>query len=247
MRKALSLLVILVFCYTAYSQGPGNDSLRNHFQRTYLQALKYNDFNVAINSMQNIIAETPAIQGMPLKDTLSMLYFATKAYYPALILAEEVNKANPSNINALARAGECYQNLGDSKKAVAAYETVSPILKNPYYYYQLAVCQYDLKRVAESEANIKRVMADTNSNHIAVNFTLQNGADQQVPASAAVLNLAAVMQMENKHFDQAKLLLQNALKLYPDFIGAQQNLQVVENNMKAVKQSGTKLPPKTKG
>ena len=192
--------------------------------------------------MQNIIAETPATQSIPLKDTLSMLYFVTKSYYPALLLAEEVSKAMPANINALARVGECYQNLGDSKKAVAAYENVAPILKNPYYYYQLAVCQYDLKRVSESEANIKRVLADTNSNHTAVSFTLQNGADQQVPASAAVLNLAAVMQMENKHFDQAKLLLQNALKLYPDFIGAQQNLQVVENNMKGVKPTNPKGP-----
>jgi tetratricopeptide (TPR) repeat protein len=245
MRKLLLLLTCTLAIHISEAQIAVGDSIKKHYEKTYLQALEYNDVNVAINSLQNIIAETHGSNEIILKDTLAMLYFATKAYYSSLVLSKEVIQANPSNLNAQARAAECYQNLGDIKSAITGYEQVAPALKNPYYYYQLAACQYSLKRYGECEANVNRVIADTNSNKIPVNFVLPNGNEQQVPVSAAVLNISAVMKMDNKNYAEAKNLLEKALKIYPDFEGAQQNLNYCNQNLKGTKTPATN--PKKKG
>ena len=247
MRKLSFFLMGILVTNLSYAQLSVSDSLKNHYQRTYQQALKYNDVNVAINSLQNIIAENPGSSSIVLKDTLAMLYFASKSYYSSLLLSKEVYQANPSNINALARAAESNQNLGETKEAIADYEKVTPVLKNPYYYYQLAVCQYTLKRVAECEISIRKVLADSNSNKIGVSFILPNGNEQQVPASAAVLNMTAIIKMDAKNYADAKNYLENALKLYPDFEGARQNLNYCNENLKATKPTKAAPANKTKG
>lgn len=235
MRKTLLTLTAVILINISFAQTSIMDSLKIHYQKTYEQALKYNDVNVAINSLQHIIAETQGTASVTLKDTLAMLYFASKSYYQALLLSKEVYQANNTNVYALARAAECNQHLGEIKDAITDYETVTPILKNPYYYYQLAVCQYGLKRIAECEMNIKIILADSNSNKIAVSFILPNGNEQQIPVSAAILNMAGVMKMEAKNYADAKNFLESAIKLFPDFVGAQQNLKYCNENLKPEK------------
>ena len=84
-------------------------------------------------------------------------------------------------------------------------------------------------------------MADSNSNHIPVIFTMPNGNEQQVPVSSAALNLKAVVMMDEKNYGKAKDYLQAALKIYPSFQGAQQNVLTCDNKTK-----GTKPVVKTK-
>ena len=241
MKKSLSVAFILTFSTAAFSQVSVKDSLIKHYLATYEQAIKYRDLGLGINSLNNVIAETPGNLKMAYKDTLSMLYFSSKAYLSSLLLAQEVYKADPSNINALARTGDCYQASADYKNAADAFETVAPALKSPFYYYQLAVCQYSLKKLTESQLNADKALADTNSNHIPVIFTMPNGSEQQVPVSAAALNLKAVILMDDKKYEQAKQVLQNVLKIYPGFEGAQQNVLTCNKNSK-----GTKPTVKTK-
>ncbi len=246
MRKSLLLIIGIIIIQISNAQSSFSESVKDHYQKTYQQALQYNDINVAINSLQNIMAETPGNDKFLLKDTLSMLYFASKNYYSALLLAKEVYHSTPSNVNARARAGECNQNLGETKDAITDYEIVAPVLKNPYYYYQLAVCQYGLKRITECETNINKVLIDTNSNKIGVSFILPNGNEQQVPVSAAVLNMRAVMRMDAKNYTDAKKYLENALQIFPEFEGARQNLNYCNENLKSTKPAKSSPVNKTK-
>ena len=244
MKKIVSVALFGVIAITANSQVSVKESLKQHYMNTYEQALKLNDLELAINSLNNALVEMPAEQSMLYKDTLSMLYFSNKAYLPSFILAQEVYKADPKNISALARTGDCYQAGADYKNAVAAFEIVAPALKSPYYYYQLAVCQYSLKSSLESQVNADKAMADTNSNKIPVIFTLPNGQEQQVPLSAAAYNLKGVIMMDDKNFVKAKEYFQSALKIYPNFQGVQQNMITCEKNSKGIKPA---VKPKTKG
>ena len=247
MRKALLVFSGMILFSISNAQYSIKDSLKEHYQKTYQQALQYNDINVAINSLQNIITETTDNSVFLLKDTLAMLYFASKSYYSSLMLSKEVHQSNPSNINALARAAECYQNLNEIKSAIEDYEKVASLLKKPYYYYQLAVCQYGLKRYAECEVNINKVLADTNSNKTGVRFILPNGDEQKIPASAAVLNMRAVMKMDAKNFADAKINLENALNIFPEFEGARQNLNYCNENLKNTKPTKGSPANKSKG
>jgi tetratricopeptide (TPR) repeat protein len=244
MKKVINLLICLFLSTILFAQIATMDSLKKHYLKVYSQAVGYNDVHAAINALHGYIA----IENSPVyKDTLSMLYFSSGAYYSSLALAEEVYQAMPSNTLALARSGECYQNLGEAKKAIDAYEKVCPILKEPYYYYQLASAQYTLKRMGECEANLQRVIADSNSKRTAVNFTLQDGRIQQVPANAAAYNFLGIIRMEANDLTSSKKNLQQALSIYPDFLGAKQNLELCESKMKPGNKTAPANKPKPKG
>ena len=116
MKKFLPLLI----CLLIFSGAKAQDSatLRKHYLKVYNQALAYNDANAAINALHGLLATD---NSMNYKDTLSMLYFNTKSYYSALLLSEEVYKAVPANVDAMARAAECYDELGDPKTSVSLF------------------------------------------------------------------------------------------------------------------------------
>lgn len=231
MKKLIPLFFGILFVSGA--AGQDSTSLRKHYLKVYRQALAYNDANAAINALQNYIA---ADNSTSFKDTLSMLYFNVKSYYSALLLAEEVSKVAPENMGAIARAAECYDELGDPKTATGLFEQVVPKTKNPYHIYKLGICQYQLKRTLESEASARAALADTSSKRIGVVFTMADGSQQTVPVDAAAANLLGVLKMDAKNFAGAKTDFQLALKLFPDFAGAKGNLDVCEKNLK----SGTK-------
>ncbi|HEX5653111.1 MAG TPA: tetratricopeptide repeat protein [Chitinophagaceae bacterium] len=243
MRQLLLVLICISLAGSIHAQASVQDSLKKHYLKMYGQALQYNDVNTAINALHGYIAVDNNIF---YKDTLSMLYFSGGSYLSSLMLADEVQQAIPSNARALARVAECYRNLGDAKKAIDAYEKVVPVLKEPYYYYQLASSQYQLKRLGECETNLQRVIADTNSSRTAVNFTMEDGRVQQVPAHAAAHNFLGIIKLESNDLATAKKHLQQAVQLYPDFLGAKQNLQLCESKMKPAK-SAPVTKPKQKG
>ena len=235
MKKFVPFLTFLIMAFASSAQDTA--MLKKHYLKIYNQAITYNDVNAAINGLYGYLAVDNSQQ---YKDTLSMLYFTTKSYYSSLVLSEEVYKADAANMKAMARAAECYDELGDPKTATALFEQVAPKTKNPYHIYKLGVCQYQLKRVLESELSARAVIADTNSTKVGVNFTMANGEQQAVPVNAAAANLLGVIKMDAKNFVGAKADFQQALTLFPNFAGATQNLVNCEKNMKG----GTKTPAK---
>lgn len=238
MKKFVPLLICL-FVFSAVKAQ--DSSLKKHYLKVYNQALNYNDANTAVNALHGYLALD---NNMLYKDTLSMLYFSIKSYYSALMLAEEVYKAVPANVEAMARAAECFDELGDPKTAVGLYEQVVPKTKNPYHVYKLAVGQYQLKRTMESEVSARAALADTTSKKIGVTFTSADGSQQLVPINAAAANLLGVLKMDAKNFAGAKTEFQKALGLFPDFVGAKGNLDVCDRNLKGgtkpIKQPATK-------
>lgn len=242
MKKFIPFLICL-FVFSA-AKAQDSSALKKHYLKVYSQALNYNDANTAVNALHGYLAVE---NNMLYKDTLSMLYFNIKSYYSALMLAEEVYKSVPDNIEAMARAAECYDELGDPKTAVGLYEQVVPKTKNPYHIYKLAVGQYQLKRTLECEASAKAALADTTSKRIGVAFTSADGNQQLVPINAAAANLLGVLKMDAKNFAGAKADFQRALTLFPQFAGAKGNLDVCDKNLKNSKTPTKQPATKPKG
>ncbi len=242
MKKMIPILLCLFVTFAGSAQD--SVAMRKHFDKVYRQALSYNDANAAINALHNLIASN---NSLVYKDTLSILYFNVKSYYSSLLLSEEVYKASPENVIAMARTAECYDELGDPKTAIELYEKVVPKTKNPYHIYKLGVCQYQLKRTAESELSARAALADTSSKRIGVVFTMADGSQQTVPVDAAAANLLGVLKMDAKNFAGAKVDFQQSLKLFPDFAGAKGNLDVCDKNLKTPVKTPSKPPTKPKG
>ncbi len=237
MKKLLPVF-LGVLSFTAVNAQDA-DAMKKHYLRTYDNAIRYNDINVAIHALHGYIAID---SNLNYKDTLSILYFNAKSYVSALILAEEVYKAQSGNTEAMARAAECYDELGDPKTSVSLYEQVVPKTKNPYHIYKLAVGQYQLKRTLECEASARAVLADTTSKKIGVMFTSMDGTQQAVPVNAAASNLLGVLKMDAKNYAGAKADFQKALELFPNFAGAKGNLEVCEKNLKGASKTPATKP-----
>lgn len=240
MKKILFTTCTLVLLISAGAQD--KEGLKKHYLRTYENALKYNDINVAINALHGYIAID---SGLVYKDTLSILYFNAKSYFSALLISEEVYKADASNVNAMARAAECYDELGDPKTAVGLYEQVVSKTKSPYHIYKMAVGQYQLKRNLECEVSARAVLADTSSKRIGVIFTFADGNQQAIPVNAAAANLLGVLKMDAKNYAAAKPEFEKALHFFPEFAGAKSILDLCEKNLKGAAKPATK-PATTK-
>ncbi len=243
MKKFVPVIAGLLLFGSAQSQD--SESLKKHYLKTYDNALRYNDISVAITALHGYVAID---SGLSYKDTLSILYFNAKSYVSSLILAEEVYKGQATNTEAMARAAECYDELGDPKTAVGLYEQVVPKTKSPYHIYKMAVGQYQLKRTLECEASARAVIADTSSKKIGVLFTSADGSQQAVPVNAAAANLMGVLKMDTKNYAGAKADFQKALEFFPSFAGAKGNLDVCDKNLKGgTKAPAPKAPAKPKG
>jgi len=243
MKKNLFLLLagLLLFCGAKAQDSAG---LKKHYLKVYAQSLNYNDAATAINALHGYLAVDNSIA---YKDTLSILYFTTKNYYSALLLSEEVYKAVPGNVDAMARTAECYDELGDPTTATRLFEQVAPVTKSPYHIYKLAVCQYQLKRIAEAERSARMVIADTTSKRIGVPFTSMDGTTQAVAVNAAAANLIGVLRMDEKKYAEAKKYFQDALTMFPEFSGAKGNMEVCDRNLKTTKTPVKPVTTKPKG
>lgn len=236
MKKIFIPALLLFSALAVNAQESVNESLKKHYFALYEQALKYDDLQLAINSLNNVLVVMPdGPERMKYKDTLSSLYFNNGSYRASFKLAQEVYEANPTNYAALGRMGECLQVDLDFNGAIAAYEKAAPGLKNPFYYYQIAICQYSLKNPVASMNNVEKVLADTTSYKYGAVFNMPNGYTQRVQIDAAANNLKAVLLMDENKYAQAKQYLQTALKIFPDFNGAQQNMINCDEKLKAAK------------
>ncbi len=237
--KSLFLISLIAASYISNAQS----TTKQHYLDVYKRGIKYNDSRTAITALQGYLALG---EDLPYKDTLAMIYYLSGEYYPSLLLSQEVMATDKNNTGALERVAGCYNQLGDLKKSVEHYEKLCPITKNPFHYYQLAQSQYQLKRIAECTQNLQLVIADTTSRKMGTQFSVGQGQAQNVPLMAAAYNMAGVIEMEAKNYDNASKLFTKALEEFPDFVGAYQNVEQLKK-LKGTKAVGTKPKPSRKG
>lgn len=240
MKCITALLSLFFIAALASAQTPS----KQHYIDLYKRALKYNDTRTAITALNGYLTLG---DDLAYKDTLGYIYYLAGDYYSSLLLTKEVTDADGNNMQALERLASCYNQLGDLKQTVDSYEKLVPKTKNPYHYYQLAVAQFQLKRIAECAQNLQRAIADTSSRRIPVSFTVSEGQVQNVPVMAAAYNMMGVIQMEAKNYADARKLISKAVEEYPDFVGAQQNLKALDNLTKGGGAPKGGAKPKGKG
>jgi tetratricopeptide (TPR) repeat protein len=241
MKLTITLLMTLLL-YMGQAVAQTSNPSKQHYLDLYKRAIKYNDSRTAITALNGYLTMGDDAK---YKDTLALIYYLSGEYYPSFLLTKEITDAEPENLGALERLASCYNQLGDVKAAVDSYEKLCPKTKNPYHYYQLATAQYQLKRVAECQQNLQRVIADTSSRRIPTSFDVGNGQTQNISVLAGAYNMLAVIQMEQKNYEPARQLFNKALEAFPDFVGAKQNLVALDNLTK--KGGGGKPGPKPKG
>lgn len=238
LKKLIVLIILACPSATIFAQTGGTNPTRQHYLNLYQRGVKYNDSRTAITALHGYLSFGDDIT---YKDTLGLIYYLAEDYYSSLLITKEVTDLMPDNLGALERLASCYNQLGDLKACVESYEKLCPKTKNPYHYYQLAVAQYQLKRIAECSQNLQLVIADTISYKTPVSFTNNDGKAQNVSLLAASYNMLGVIQMDAKNYSEARKFFNKSLESFPEFIGAKENLQLLDKNVKGIKQT-TKQP-----
>ncbi|MCS6935609.1 MAG: hypothetical protein NZM35_10760 [Chitinophagales bacterium] len=205
-------------------------------RKAYLSALKYYDLQAATVALYNMIALKPERQD--LYDSLALLYFSGERYGQAFLIGEEILKKNPSRKDILELVAVSKQNLGLIKDALADYEKLYTLDKSLYYLYQIATLQYQLKRYGECVASLDQIIANPDSDKQKVNINFQGGS-QEVPMRAAALNVKGICAMELNQEEAAKDNFNKALAIFPEFVLAKGNLDLINKKKNPVPDTKT--------
>jgi tetratricopeptide (TPR) repeat protein len=196
--------------------------------------MKYNDFLVARNALYNMLTLKPERAG--LKDTLTYLYYNTNSYVQVILLGEEIIKEAPSKAEILELVAVSQQNLGMMKEALESFEKLYAISKDVYHQYNIASLQYMLKRYGECNATLQSILESADTEGV-VAISDGKNESQQVPVKAAAYNMLGVISLEINQPEAAKQHFQQAIKLFPEFI-------LAKNNLDKVNATGKKAPEK---
>jgi tetratricopeptide (TPR) repeat protein len=211
-------------------------------ERIFKEALQYNDGLVARVALFRMIQLKPEAKN--LYDTLAYLYFGSGQFNEAMILSEKVYTEDNSKVGMLEVKAISEQNLGMLKEALNDFEMLYEKAKDVRYLYQIAAMQYDLKRVAECSNSINMILASTETDKATVPFFTQDRRRQDVPIKAAAFNMRGVLAGELGEFDLAAKAYEEALKLYPEFVLAKNNIEVIKKRKET--KSETKPTPAPK-
>lgn len=204
--------------------------------RVYKTALKNYDLQAATIALYNMQALKP--ERTDLNDSLALLYFAGERYAQAYLIGEEIVKADPKRTDILEVVAVSKQNLGLVKEALADYEKLYAAEKSVYYLYQQATLQYQLKRYGECVASLDQIISNPEAEKQKVNIRLQQGS-QEVPMKAAAYNVKGICAMELNQEEAARQNFNEAIKLYPDFVLAKGNLDIINKKKAEAKPATT--------
>jgi tetratricopeptide (TPR) repeat protein len=205
--------------------------------KVYRNAVNYDDFITARVAVHNMIALKPEMKEM--KDTLAMLYYNSGSYVQSTVMAREIIKENPNNALILQILATSEENLGLSKEALANYESLYKLNQEVYFLYKIAVLQYTLKRFGECSASLNKLLTQPLSDKdvIQINYDQRNA--QEVPLKAAAFNIFGMMAFEMGKLEEAQQYFSESQKAFPDFLLAQNNLQMTKEEMAKAKKEGT--------
>ncbi len=196
------------------------------YHQIYESAILYNDFAVATDAMYHMIALEP--NNAALKDTLAALYFQRGAWPQVVLVTSEVLAVNAENQGALELRAVANQSIGRAKESLEDYEGLYKRTKSPYHLYEIAALQFSMKRFGECELSIRQLLASEEIKDKTIVISVQDGRSQDVPLPAAVMNLNGVLDLEQGKKATAKAFFENAIKIYPEFILAKNNLDAVD-------------------
>ncbi|MEO5569949.1 MAG: hypothetical protein ABIT08_11950 [Bacteroidia bacterium] len=243
MKNFFALLLIIIFSKSVvFSQKKTSEPVKPKAEETVMQAqpvkdtipdevkiynlaASFTDFDVAKHAMFSLIAKYPS--RVDYVDSLARIYYSMNAYPQCLTAADFVLRSQPDNQQMMELSAICQGAMKNDKEALAIYERLFAKTKSIFHLYQVAVLQYSLQRNAECSASVETILADKDAATQKVQISYDEQNAQNVPLSAAAYNLRGVMHKDMKETEKAKVDFEAALKGYPDFKLAKNNLDMM--------------------
>lgn len=232
MKKRILTLLLATLSLPALAQTPQGDV----HERMGAMAVRYGDYNVAIQALYHALAEQPT--SLVLKDSLASLYFMSRQYVQAINVAQEVVGVQPNNAKMRELLAVSFANLGQPKASLEQYEALFSQTGNIRHLYQIAGLQLQLTRLAECAQSLNAIISSELSATEKVLVPVNERQQQEVILRAAAYNIYGLLAQQNKEYQGALQNFDAALQLQEDFVAAQLNKNRLMEAMKQAQNGG---------
>ena len=210
--KNLITLVVLIFTVSLQAQESKN--LLDHYSKYYKQMQSQGDIQGVINALTHLNIIDPNEKR---KDTLAVLYMNEGRFIQALntIGVESLDSDSDMAVEVKAIS---LQSLNEIERALPHYEELFKRKPNPYIAYELADIKIQLNDFLGALKHITFGIANSNDDIYRNYFDTQT--QYQVPMKAAFIYLKGLLtfkEKKDKNIDKAIALMDEALKLAPNF------------------------------
>jgi tetratricopeptide (TPR) repeat protein len=196
--------------------------LYKHYQMKYVFGMKYNDSDVAKNALYSMIAMDPNDDS--LKMVLCYYYFEQNQFASSLFVSADLLSRRPGNIDALRINAMSFENMGVRDKAIEAYESLYLKTNDIGVLYQVSLLQFEVARYEECKTNLDIIIKNPQAKTMKLNFAKDEKEQQEVSLEAACYNMKGMLAKQQGNKEEAKIQLQKALEVEPEFALASQNL-----------------------
>jgi len=221
MKKHLFIIIFLLINLQSFSQ-------INEFniQKTiYEKAKAYNDPNVAITALYNMVAIQP--DNVLLKDSLMREYLSLSQWAPTYMISREILAIQPNNNFALEVSCVALQNLGLKQEALNEYESLYLRTDRVDVLYTISFLQFELKNLNESLTNLEILLNNDQTEEMVVSVSKDENDRQEVSMRAQLNYLKGLVFLEQGKNDLAKSSFNDALNLSPEFKNALDKLNLL--------------------
>ena len=223
--KLIASIVSLAIAISSFAQADTSGRPIRHKQNLaeFQYALKYDDLVTAAQALTAYLVDGGSTT---YRDTLALVYYRMGNLTGAYRLSKELFDADAKNSTALTMLADISARAGETKTSIEWYEKLVVLEPNPYNFYQLATRQFMLERLAECKQSLEKVIADSaKAKEYAVAMEIANGQSEQVPVLAAAYNMLGVIAYKEKNTAEARRNYNLAIKAFPQFVIAAQNLE----------------------
>jgi len=212
--KFILFIIAFIFSFNTYSQNNTFEVQRSIFEK----AKSYNDPNVAISALYNMIALQP--ENILLKDSLMREYLALSQWAPSYMISREILGVQPNNNFALEVSCVALQNLGLKQEALNEYESLYLKTDRVDVLYTISFLQYELGNFNESLTNLDILISNIQTEEMTVSVSKDQNSRQEIPIRAQLNYLKGLIYIEQDNDLLAKDAINKALELAPDFQNA---------------------------
>ena len=212
----MSLLFLL--SYESFTQSTEFDIQKSIYEK----AKSYNDPNVAISALYNMVALQP--DNLLLKDSLMREYLSLSQWAPTYMISREIMASQPNNNFALEVSCVALQNLGLKQEALNEYESLYLRTDRVDVLYTISFLQFELKNLNESLTNLNILLENEQTEGMMVSVSKNQNERQEVSMRAQLNYLKGLVFLEQGKNDLAKESFNSAIELSPEFNNAIEKL-----------------------
>ena len=219
--KFFLFIISFTFSFSMYSQN-------NNFEvqkSIYEKAKSYNDPNVAISALYNMVVLQP--DNVLLKDSLMREYLAISQWAPSYMISREILGIQPNNNFALEVSCVSLQNLGLKQEALNEYESLYLKTDRIDVLYTISFLQFELRNFNESLTNLDILISNNQTEEMTVSVSKDENTRQEIAIRAQLNYLKGLIYIEQENNLLAKQAFNTAIEIAPEFQNAISKLKTL--------------------